>query len=120
RPVDRHHREQNDAMRLIGRVGIVTLLMLAWASRLYNVCWLATQADEGVHITVARLVAENELHIYADLFENRTPGVEWLLAGWFRLVGADLFAARVLTLGVITITVAIAYTLGQRAARALD
>src|SRR5690554_285963 len=102
-------------MRLIGRVGIVSLLLLAWAARLHNIFWLATQADEGVHITVARLVTEHGLHIYADLFENRTPGVEWLLAGWFRLVGADLFAARVLTLAVIIITIALAYTLGQRA-----
>lgn len=107
-------------MKLFARLGTLGLLLAAWAARLHNVFLLATQADEGVHITAARLVAEDKLRIYADLFENRTPGVEWLLAGWFRLVGPDLFAARMLTLGVITITIALVYALGQLLARTFD
>ncbi len=107
-------------MRRMERLGILGVLLLAWLTRLHNVFWLATQADEGVHITVAKLVAEDRLHIYADLFENRTPGVEWLLAGWFRLVGPDLFAARVLTLGVTLITVALVYTTGRQIAQRFE
>ncbi|MFW6068888.1 MAG: ArnT family glycosyltransferase [Chloroflexota bacterium] len=106
-------------MRGLERLAIIGVLLLAWLTRLHNVFRLATQADEGVHITVARLVAKDGLRIYADLFENRTPGVEWLLAGLFRLVGPDLFAARVLTLGVALITVALVYVIGRQLARGL-
>lgn len=99
------------------RVAMLILLLFTWAMRLHNLFRLATQADEGVHITVARLVAIDNLRIYGDLFENRTPGVEWLLAGLFRLTGPDLFAARVLTVGVVLITIALLYPLGQQLTR---
>ena len=85
----------------------IALLMLAWFVRLQGLPLRATQADEGVHIAVAEWVSADRMRIYADLFENRTPAVEWLLAAWFRLVGPNLYAARVLTVGVTLLTAAL-------------
>ena len=90
------------------------LLFFAWVTRLQNLDRLATQADEGVHLTVAELVAYGNMQIYEDLFENRTPAVEWLLAGFFRVAGPHIFPARVLTVAVTLLTAAILLALARR------
>ena len=61
------------------------------------------QADEGVHITVAQEVARGEV-VYRDLFENRTPAVEWLLASVIWLGGPPLESGRLLAIGAMLIS----------------
>src|SRR5690606_4124153 len=78
---------------------------LAGGLRLHRAGLLGAQADEGVHLVVASRVAAGAA-VYRDLFENRTPLAEWLLALLFELTGVDLFAARVLSVAAAVLTVA--------------
>ena len=80
-------------------------LLLAGGLRLHRAGLLGAQADEGVHLVVASRVAAGAA-VYRDLFENRTPLAEWLLALLFELTGVDLFAARVLSVAAAVLTVA--------------
>lgn len=95
-------------MKVPYRLILLALLLLAAGVRLQQTAVLATQADEGVHVTVAEQVAAGEV-VYRDLFENRTPGVEWLLAALFRLAGAGVFPARLVTVLAALLTVAALY-----------
>lgn len=92
---------------------VLVLLLFFWFTRLENSAVLATQADEGVHVTVADLVSTGSRRIYADLFENRTPGAEWLLSAWFWLTGPSIFAARVLAIMMMTVTCALLFALAK-------
>ena len=84
---------------------IVPLLLLAFGLRAHRFARLGTQADEGMHFTIGeRLVAGDVL--YRDLFENHTPGVDWLLAAAFKVTGANLLVGRFLAVGAATLTVA--------------
>lgn len=94
-------------MKLTDRLLALPLLLLAGGVRLHRAAILGTQADEGVHVFVASQVADG-LVVYRDLFENRTPLVEWLLALLFRVAGPDVFMARVLTVGAGLLAVAAA------------
>ncbi len=96
-------------MKRPDRLPAVAALLLAGGQRLPPAGLLGAQADEGVHLVVASRVAAGAA-VYRDLFENRTPLAEWLLALLFELTGADLFAARVLAVaaGVITVAALIA------------
>ena len=84
---------------------VVTLLLFAFGVRLEKTAVLGLQADEGVHLFAAERVAAGDV-LYTDLFENRTPGVEWLLAGVFKLTGAHFFIGRVLTVLAASLTIA--------------
>ena len=90
-------------------------LLLAGGLRLHRAGLLGAQADEGVHLVVASRVAAGAA-VYRDLFENRTPLAEWLLALLFELTGVDLFAARVLSVaaGVLTVAAIVAVAAGGR------
>lgn len=89
----------------------IPLLLFTFGIRTFRFMHLATQSDEGVHMTVAsRLLAGQK--VYLDLFENRTPGVEWLLAAVFRVTTPDLFVGRALAIGMGLITVAALYSAG--------
>ncbi|MFW6183164.1 MAG: ArnT family glycosyltransferase [Chloroflexota bacterium] len=85
---------------------VVLLLLLTSGLRLHHSGTLGTQSDEGIHVTVAERLATGNDKIYRDLFENRTPGVEWFVAALFTLTGPSVFAARILSIGVATVTVA--------------
>lgn len=73
--------------------------------RLHLAPVLGTQNDEGVHLTAAEQIASGQ-RLYRDLFENRTPGVEWSLGAVFRVAGPDQFLARYLNIGLTLLTVA--------------
>lgn len=85
---------------------VVLLLLLTSGLRLHHSGTLGTQSDEGIHVTVAERLATGNDTIYRDLFENRTPGVEWFVAALFTLTGPSIFAARVLSIGMAALTVA--------------
>ena len=58
---------------------IILPLLLAFGLRVHRLTELGTQADEGVHVTIANRLVSGDL-LYRDLFENHTPGVDLLLA----------------------------------------
>jgi hypothetical protein len=66
---------------------------------------LGTQNDEGLHIAVAERLAAGDV-LYRDLFENRTPGVELVLAAAFRVAEPSILLGRFLSLGAVAITLA--------------
>lgn len=101
-----------------GHLIAVALLLLAAGARLHHVAELGAQADEGVHITAAVQVANGDV-LYRDLFENRTPGVIWLLAVLFRAGGESLLTGRVLATGASLITVAALFAAGRLIERSL-
>ena len=74
---------------------------------------LGVQADEGVHLTVAQEVAHGQA-VYRDLFENRTPAAEWLLAGVIWLGGRPLESGRLLAIGATLISSCCLITLTRR------
>ena len=84
---------------------MVILLLMAFAVRLHRSTTLGTQSDEGLHITVAERLLSGDT-IYGDLFENRTPLVEWVLAVVFSVAGSSIVLARFLTILVSVITLA--------------
>lgn len=96
----------------------VLLLLLAAAVRLHHFAALGAQADEGVHVTAATQVAAGDL-LYRDLFENRTPGVVWLLALFFRAGGESILIGRVLATGAGLLTVAALFAASRLAGRSL-
>ena len=102
-------------MKAHQRLFATLLLLLAGGLRLYGISALGTQADEGVHIAAAAQVAEGAT-LYRDLFENRTPAVEWLLAGIFRLTGPNIVVGRVVAVGAALLTVAGLFAAGRAAA----
>ena len=79
--------------------------LLAAGSRLFHFASQGTQADEGVHILVAERLAAGDV-LYRDLFENRTPGVEWLFSIPFWLGVGSIFLGRLFSIGAALITVA--------------
>ncbi|MFQ5420432.1 MAG: ArnT family glycosyltransferase [Anaerolineae bacterium] len=84
---------------------VVVLLLVAFGMRMEKTAVLGIQADEGVHLVAAGRVAAGDV-LYRDWFENRTPGVEWLLAAVFRVTGSHYFVGRVLTVLASALTVA--------------
>jgi 4-amino-4-deoxy-L-arabinose transferase-like glycosyltransferase len=100
-------------MSLLSRILVILLLWATWSLRLHNTSALGAQADEGVHVTAAEQMAVGQATLYRDLFENRTPGGEWVLAGLLRLTGVAIFSARVLSVGLATLTVASLYAIGR-------
>lgn len=102
----------------IGRLLAVVLLLVAAGARLHNVTELGAQADEGVHITAAAQVTGGDV-LYRDIFENRTPGVIWLLALLFRAGGEIILTGRVLAIGAALVTVAALFAAGRLAERSL-
>ncbi|UCG23150.1 MAG: glycosyltransferase family 39 protein [Chloroflexota bacterium] len=87
------------------RLGSIVIILLAMLIRAQRVDELGTQNDEGLHITIAERLVEGDV-LYRDLFENRTPGVELVLAVAFRMAEPSILLARFLTLGVVTLTMA--------------
>lgn len=87
------------------RLGAILIILLATAIRVQGMGVLGTQNDEGVHITVAERVAAGDT-VYRDLFENRTPAVEVLLAGLFRLTGSNVVLARLASSTTAALTIA--------------
>lgn len=92
-------------MKPSDRLPAALVLLLAGGLRLHRAGLLGAQADEGVHLYVASQVAAGAV-LYRDLFENRTPLAEWLLALLVRLVGPELFAARLLAVAAGLLAVA--------------
>ena len=103
---------------LAGRFLAVALLLLAAGARLHQAAELGVQADEGVHVTAASRVAAGDV-LYRDLFENRTPGVIWILALLFRAGGDHVLTGRVLATGAALMTIAALFAAGRLAARSL-
>jgi 4-amino-4-deoxy-L-arabinose transferase-like glycosyltransferase len=99
-------------VKLRYRLLFILILLSGSAVRLYRTTELGTQADEGVHIVIAERIATGEV-LYRDLFENRTPGVEWLLAAVFRLAGPSLFWGRWLAVAMAAITIAALIAAGR-------
>ena len=73
--------QREEKLRL---VAALVILWLAFAIRLHRTPDLGTQSDEGVHLVVADAVSDGSV-LYREIFENRTPLVEWLLAGIFSI-----------------------------------
>ena len=94
------------------RLVSVFLLLIAFGVRSYRLAHLGAQSDEGVHITVAERLAAGDV-LYLELFENRTPGVEWLLALVFKVTGPSLLLGRLLGVAMALITVAALITAGR-------
>jgi hypothetical protein len=92
------------------------LLLLAFGLRLHRLADLGVQADEGVHLVVGEQLAAGDV-LYRDLFENRTPGVEWLLAAVVWMGGDGLLTGRLLSAGAALITVASLIAAGRQAGR---
>ncbi len=88
--------------RRIVTVAILLLFSSLWASKSAT---LGTQNDEGVHVTAATLIAHGK-HVYRDFYENRTPGVEWILGALFSLTKPDVRLARLLTNQISLLTLA--------------
>ncbi len=81
-----------------GRVGLWALLAFAIAAPLpyLNDFFLDLSAgDEGVHLMAAHRVLHGQVP-YRDFFSILLPGVQWLLAGMFSLLGETLQTARLL------------------------
>lgn len=68
------------------------MLLTAFGVRTFRLAQLGAQSDEGVHITIAERLAAGDV-LYLELFENRTPGVEWLLALFFKVAGPSVLTA---------------------------
>lgn len=98
------------------RFGAIVIILLALAIRASGASRLGTQSDEGVHVAVAEWLADGDM-VYRDLFENRTPAVEVILAAAFRLAGPSVLLGRAMTLAVVTLTVAALITIGRLAQR---
>lgn len=96
----------------------VLILLAAFGLRLHLAPVLGTQNDEGVHLTAAERISSGE-RLYRDLFENRTPGVEWSLGAVFRVAGPDQFLARYLNIGLALLTIAGLVTAGRATYRLL-
>jgi len=94
-------------------IAIIPLLLLAFGLRVYRFTELGTQADEGVHITLADRMIAGDL-LYRDLFWNHTPGVDWLLAATFKVTGSNVLFSRLLSIGAAMITVAGLLLAGQQ------
>jgi len=94
---------------------LVVLLLMAFALRLHRFAELGTQADEGVHIAAAERLAAGDV-LYRDLFENRTPGVEWFLSLVFRLAGGSILLPRLLSIGAALVTIASLIVAGRQLA----
>ena len=84
-------------------IAILLLLLVSFAVRLHLSTTLGTQSDEGLHITIAERVASGEI-LYAELFENRTPLVEWFLAITFSLVGPSIVLSRIATILITSLS----------------
>ncbi|MFT7586509.1 MAG: hypothetical protein ACI9EW_002946 [Cellvibrionaceae bacterium] len=84
-------------------VPIICLILIGFFLLLQRSFELGVQADEGVHVSTAYQVAQGQA-IYRNLFENRTPAVEWLLAGFIRLGAEPLFTGRLLAISATLIT----------------
>ncbi len=87
------------------RLALVILLLLAFAVRLHRSTTLGTQSDEGLHITIAERLSSGDT-LYGDLFENRTPLVEWVLAVAFLAAGPSIVYARFFTVLVSVVSLA--------------
>ncbi len=74
---------------------VIIVLLALLLIRSYRSSSLGTQSDEGLHITAAARVASGDV-LYRDLFENRTPLVEWGLALFFKVATPNVFVGRVL------------------------
>ena len=74
---------------------VIAVLLILLLIRSYRSSTLGTQSDEGLHITAAERVALGDV-LYRDLFENRTPLVEWGLALFFKISAPNVFTGRVL------------------------
>ena len=91
----------------------VLLLLWAFALRVNRFAVLGTQADEGVHVTIAdRLIAGDVL--YRDLFWNHTPGVDLLLAATFKALGSNVLFGRWWSIGAAMLTMAGLLLAGQQ------
>lgn len=88
---------------------IIVILLVIFLARSYRSSSLGTQSDEGLHITAAERVASGDV-LYRDLFENRTPLVEWLLALLFKIVSPNVFIGRILAQLTAVLTAALLIT----------
>ena len=87
------------------RLGAIVIILLSLLIRAYRVSELGIQSDEGVHIVVAERLADGDI-LYRELFENRTPAVELVLAAVFSLFKPSIILARFLSLGTVAMTLA--------------
>ncbi|MEM7797892.1 MAG: hypothetical protein AAF633_01765 [Chloroflexota bacterium] len=93
---------QSNSLNRTALLGLIFLLIGSFLL-MQGVFERGIQADEGVHLTVARELADGKV-IYRDLFENRTPGGEWLLAIFVSLGAPTLETGRLLSVGVTLIS----------------
>ena len=101
---------------LYRRLLVILLLWLTAALRLHHSLQLGTQTDEGIHIAAAEQIASNGVKLYGELFENRTPGVHWLLAGAYKLTGPSVYTGRLLSISMAVLTVTALFTAAIQAA----
>jgi len=94
----------------------IIVVWIAAGLRAYQIFELGGQSDEGVHVVVVQQLLRGA-DLYSELFENRTPGVFWLLTALAQLLPADLLTLRWVTWGMGLITTAGLWSLGRTLTR---
>ena len=97
-PMQAPHRATDQLSKAWLRLlAVLVLLALILLPRAVPMSQLGTQSDEGVHLVAAARLAEGDV-LYRDIFENRTPLVEAVLAAAFALLPRDVVIGRMLVL----------------------
>jgi 4-amino-4-deoxy-L-arabinose transferase-like glycosyltransferase len=92
-------------------ISLILLIIFGGVFRAVSAIWGNTNLDEGIHIYDAKLIIDG-LIPFKDYF-TREPYYIYLLSGFVKLFGANLFASRLLSVIASTLTIPIVYFLGR-------
>jgi Dolichyl-phosphate-mannose-protein mannosyltransferase len=87
-------------------VPILFFLLTAWIMPMADT--LQFDPDEGIELAKVTLFAQGYT-LYDQIWNDQPPLLTWLLAGWLRLFGTQIVAARLMILGFASLLVGAFY-----------
>lgn len=92
---------------------VVLVVTLVWrVPSLFDPPWVN---DEGTYFAVAQAMAHG-YRLYANIWENKPPGLYVLYSGVYHLVGPSLVSVRLLATGAVLVLVLVVYHIATRLA----